>query len=264
MIKAGVIGHPIAHSLSPALHGFWLNQYRIEGEYKAYDISPHALPDFMTSLKENQMAGCNVTIPHKTSVMAYLDEIDEMSAAIGAVNTIIVRGGKLHGTNTDAYGFIENISPHLRGKHKAVVLGAGGASRAVCYGLAQAGFQEIIVTNRTYDAVANLSAPFRPVPWEERSASLANADLLVNTTSLGMIGKPSLAIDLAALPVSALVTDIVYNPLMTPLLNEAKARGNRVVDGLGMLLHQAAAGFEAWFGRKPEVTNALREHILAS
>lgn len=264
MIRAGVIGHPIAHSLSPKLHGYWLKKYGIDGEYKAHDVPPESLEDFIRTLPERGFAGCNVTIPYKEEVMEYLDEVDTLAQAVGAVNTIIVRDGKLHGTNTDVVGFAENIRPFITGKNKAVVLGAGGAARAVIVALKQLGFAHILITNRTKERAEELAAQhsLQPVGWTEKEAALAQANLLVNTTSLGLAGNPPLELSLDALPKTALVTDIVYKPLETELLAAAKARGNPVVDGLGMLLHQAAPGFEAWFGVKPEVTNELRQFIL--
>ena len=269
MIKAGVIGHPIAHSLSPKLHNYWLKKYGIDGEYKAYDIAPDALFDFVSFLREKGMVGCNVTIPHKEMAVSLVRNLDEAARMIGAVNTIVVeRDGTLTGMNTDAYGFSENIKPHLRDKQKAVILGAGGAARAVIVALKQLGFTNIIITNRTRVRAEELAAQhgLQRVEWSEKDAALAGADLLVNTTSLGMVGKEPLELSLDALPKNALVTDIVYKPLITPLLAAAQARGNPIVDGLGMLLHQAAPGFAAWFGlpHLPEVTQELRDTILAS
>jgi len=263
---AGVIGWPVSHSLSPRLHGYWLKHYNIEGEYKAVTVLPDELDLFIKSLPDHGWQGCNITLPHKEAVLPLLDSMDEVAKAIGAVNTIVVENGLLRGTNTDAFGFSENIRPHITGKNKAVMLGAGGAAKAICYALEGLGFKEIIAVNRTKEKSDALAAQFVKVKvgeWDKRAELLAGADLLVNTTSLGMTGKEALDIDLALLPKSALVTDIVYTPLMTPLLEAAKARGNPVVDGLGMLLYQAVPGFEAWFGVKPEVTPELREHVLA-
>lgn len=290
MKKACVIGYPVSHSLSPKLHGFWLKKYGIEGEYSAQEIRPEALADFIKNMAVNGFCGANLTIPHKETVMKLLDELDDTAKAIGAVNLIVVKDGKLSGTNTDAYGFAENIKPHITGKNKAVVLGAGGAARAVIYALNMLGFAEIIITNRTKERAEELLLSYQRMlvssgnnsldsclrgndnievaDWQVRGEILKNADLLVNTTSLGMAGKEPLDIDLSELPKTALVTDIVYNPLITPLLAQAQARGNPTVDGLGMLLHQAVPAFAAWFakelnGRKPEVTQELRDYILA-
>lgn len=270
MIKAGVIGHPISHSLSPKLHQYWLKHYNIDGEYRAYDVAPEALADFITRrLQEEEFAGCNITIPHKEMAVSLVHHLDESARIIGAVNTILVRPDRrLIGMNTDAYGFAENIKPYVKNKNKAVMLGAGGAARAVIYALKVLGFKEIIITNRTQEraetVARGLGDGLSAVAWEQRSAALSNCDLLVNCTSLGLKNNPTLDIDLSHLPTDALVTDIVYNPLVTPLLAAAQARGNPIVDGLGMLLHQAAPGFEAWFGVKPQVTDALRAHIIGA
>lgn len=266
--KSGVAGWPVAHSLSPRLHGYWLKKYKIAGEYKAYAVEPENLPEFIADMRyDKDFCGMNLTIPHKESVIELLDRVDDTALAIGAVNTIIVKDGKLFGSNTDAYGFAENIRPHIVGRKKAVVLGAGGAAKAVIVALKDLGFTEIIITNRTRErAEALLSVirhPLSAVYWEERSEILESVDLLVNTTSLGMTGKDKLDIDLSLLPRDAVVTDIVYSPLITPLLEKAKIRGNPIVDGLGMLLHQAVPAFEAWFGIEPEVTEELRQYVLA-
>ncbi len=268
IIKAGVIGFPVEHSLSPRLHNYWLKKYNIAGEYKAYPVKPENLAGFIDDLrKDEDFVGVNLTIPHKETVIPFLDGIDDIAMAIGAVNTIIAKDGKLHGTNTDVYGFYENIHQHIKGKNKAVVLGAGGAAKAVIFALEMEKFEEIIITNRTRDRALILAHIYtsgsQVANWENRNKILENVDLLVNTTSLGMTGKEPLEIDLSLLPKTALVTDIVYNPLVTPLLAQAQARGNPTVDGLGMLLHQAVPAFEAWFGVKPEVTQELRQYVLS-
>lgn len=261
-----MIGYPVAQSLSPKLFRYWFRQYGIDGEYKAYPVSPHGLEDFIKTMAENNFAGCNVTIPHKEKVLGFLDEITALASDIGAANTLAVKDGKLLGTNTDAYGFTENILPSLTRKHKAVVLGAGGAAKAVCYGLINLGFSEILVVNRTPEKaqalIAQLSGTLKAGAWSARAQYVEQADLLVNTTCLGMVGQGPLEMDLSLLPKTALVTDIVYKPLITPLLAQAQTRGNPVVDGLGMLLYQAVPGFEAWFGVKPEVTPELRAYML--
>ena len=262
---AGVLGWPVSHSLSPKLHHHWLKTLGIDGEYKALAVEPKDLQTTLKALPDMGWQGCNLTIPHKEAALPFLDELDDTARAIGAVNTVIVRGGKLIGSNTDAYGFAENIRAGLTGTHKAVVLGAGGAAKAVCYALHQLGFQHIVIANRTREKAEALAASFQNVQvgaWDNNL--LADADLLVNATSLGMTGKEPLEMDLSRLPVGALVTDIVYAPLITPLLAAAKARGNPIVDGLGMLLHQAVPGFAAWFGVRPQVTAQLREHVLGS
>lgn len=266
--KAGVVGFPVSHSLSPRLHGFWLKEYNIAGEYKAYEVKPENLPEFINNLRSDKdFVGVNLTIPHKEAVMKLLDEVDFLANVIGAVNTVINDRGKLIGRNTDAYGCAENIRSFVTGTKKAVVLGAGGAAKAVIFALKQLGFEQVIITNRTRERAEELASaiihPLLIIEWEKRSEILENSDLLINTTSLGMTGKESLEIDLSLLPKTALVTDIIYSPLETPLLAQAKAHGNPTVDGLGMLLHQAVPAFEAWFGVKPKVTEELRQYVLA-
>lgn len=273
-VFAGVVGYPVSHSLSPYLHGFWLRQYGVDGAYVRLEITPEELGTFIRSLPGKEgVRGVNITVPHKEEVMRFLDEVTPIAARIGAVNTVIVKEGRLIGTNSDAYGFIQNVKA-LKPQHwqfakgKAVVLGAGGAARAVVAGLLEEGVPEVVLTNRTAhkaeEIAASLGGAIRVVPWEMREAELASANLLVNTTVLGMVGQAPLLLDLGQLPTDALVTDIVYKPLKTPLLEAAEARGNPVVDGIGMLLHQAVTGFEAWFGvEKPEVSEALRQHVLA-
>ncbi len=266
--KAGVIGWPVSHSLSPKLHGYWLEKYRIDGSYEALPVEPERLGDALKELSDQGFAGCNLTLPHKELAVALVDEIDDNARAIGAVNTIIFAGGKIKGSNTDAYGFIENLKSgaSLKRKNKAVVLGAGGASRAVCKALADEGYAHILLLNRTPSKARKLASQISDSifceEWEKRDAVLENADLLVNATSLGMQGKEPLLINIDALPREAVVTDIVYTPLITPLLAEAKTRGNTIVDGLGMLLHQAVPGFEAWFGVRPVVDDNLRRQVL--
>ena len=264
-IRAGVIGHPIAHSKSPKLHGYWLKLHGIDGEYNAHDIAPQQLGSFIASLPASGMAGCNVTIPHKEAALALVDTADDLALAVGAVNTIIVKDGKTIGTNTDVAGFYDNIKPHITQTRKAVVLGAGGASRAVVVALRQLGFSSIVITNRTREKAESIARDhaLMVADWDHRGDELTGADLLVNTTSLGLTGNAPLEISLDALPTPALVTDIIYAPLETPLLAAARKRGNPTVDGLGMLLRQAAPGFAAWFGVMPEVTDAVRQHILA-
>jgi shikimate dehydrogenase len=268
VLRAGVIGWPVSHSLSPKLHTYWLEKYSIEGEYAGYEVEPNDLESFLFGLADRGMRGCNLTLPHKEAALSLVTTLDDSARLIGAVNTIVVqKDGSLKGSNTDAYGFSENIKPYLKGKQKAVMLGAGGAARAVLYALKTMGFEEIVVVNRTFERaerlVQGLGRGMVVELWENRSEILRSADLLVNCTSLGLKNSPPLTLDLALLPMYAVVTDIVYNPLITPLLADAKAKNYQIVDGLGMLLHQAVPGFEAWFGRKPEVTQELREHLLS-
>ena len=270
-VRAGVIGHPIHHSKSPLIHNHWIAQYGLSGEYKAVDIAPEHLKDGVQRLIDAGYAGFNVTIPHKQEIFKLCAGVDDTANIIGAVNTLVIRDGKLYGTNTDAFGFIENVKSQAFGVDFAhrpcVVLGAGGAARAIVYGLIEAGAQKIILTNRTEDKARDVAAMdariVEVVPWEKRSAALQGAGFLVNTTALGMTGKDALEIDLSALPVEAAVSDIVYAPLMTDLLRQAQHNGHQVVTGIGMLLHQARPAFEKWFGILPDVDAALEEKVLA-
>lgn len=269
-IKAGVIGHPIKHSKSPLIHNHWIEKYGLSGDYKAIDIAPENLKDGVQKLVDEGYAGFNVTIPHKQEIFKLCADVDDTARAIGAVNTVVVRNGVLHGTNTDAFGFIENVRQSAYGvdfvHRPAVVLGAGGAARAIVYGLIEAGAGQIIILNRTADKakdVAEINTDIvRVAPWEARTEMLRDCGLLVNTTSLGMTGKDALEIDLSYLPEDATVSDIVYAPLMTDLLQQARARGNQIVTGIGMLLHQARPAFEKWFGVLPDVDEALEKKVL--
>jgi shikimate dehydrogenase len=272
MIKAGVMGWPVAHSRSPRLHGYWLARYGIDGSYQALAVSPDALAGELAGLAGRGFAGVNLTLPHKQAALGLMTSLSPAAKAIGAVNTVVVAaGGALAGDNSDGFGFLENLRHGAPGwsatAGPAVVLGAGGAARAICHALAGAGAPELRLVNRTLERAealaADLGGPLAAVPWAERSRALDGAALLVNTTTLGMVGQPALDIDLGPLPAGALVNDIVYAPLETRLLAAAAARGNPVVDGLGMLLHQARPGFEAWFGVAPEVTPELRAEVLA-
>ncbi len=269
---AGVMGWPIAHSLSPRLHGYWLEHHRIDGVYMPLAVAPDDLPAALSALPALGFRGVNLTLPHKEPALDLCHQVDELARRIGAVNTIVVREGKLVGSNSDAFGFLENLkegAPEWRAAEApAVVLGAGGAARAVIAALADAGAPEVRIVNRTRERAealaASLGGALSVRSWEQRGDALAGAGLLVNTTTLGMAGQAALDLDLAALPDQALVTDIVYAPLVTPLLETARARGNPIVDGLGMLLHQARPGFAAWFGLQPKVTPALRAFVLSA
>lgn len=267
---AGVMGWPIEHSRSPRLHGYWLQEHCIDGAYIPLPVSPERFTDVLKTIAAAGFRGVNVTLPHKEAAFAASDTLDADAQRMGAVNTIrFGDDGAIHGSNTDAFGFIENIRQYADWSGGgAVVLGAGGAARAVCVALIDAGATEIRLTNRTRlradRLAADLDGPITVCPWENRHDAQTGASLLVNTTSLGMTGQPPLDLDLVSLPQAAVVNDIVYAPLETPLLAAARARGNRVVDGLGMLLHQARPGFEAWFGVAPEVTGALRRFVLES
>ena len=265
------MGYPVAHSLSPRLHGYWLRRYEIDGAYIPLPVRPEDFSKALSAIPALGLFGVNVTVPHKEAALAAVDTASEQARRIGAVNTVVVgRDGDLHGTNTDGFGFVENLKAGYRGwtaeRGSAVVLGAGGAARAVCAALIDGGVPEIRLINRTRaraeTLASDLNGPIDIVPWELRTEALDGAALLVNTTTLGMIRNPPLNLELAALPSAAVVTDIVYNPLVTALLEEASLRGNPVVDGLGMLLHQARPGFAAWFGMEPEVTPELRAFVL--
>ncbi len=273
MKRACVIGWPVAHSRSPAVHKYWLKHYGLEGDYTKEAVPPEEIDAFLASLGERGFVGGNVTLPHKAAALAAADEVDVAALAIGAANTLWLDArGRLHATNTDAYGFMTHLAEDAPGwndrKRAVMVLGAGGAGRAIVHGLIEAGASKVMLANRTRSHAKTLARDFGPkvevVAWEDRSAALAGCGLLINATSLGLTGKPALEIELAALPEDAVVADIVYSPLETDLLAAARARGNRCVDGLGMLLHQAVPGFECWFGVKPKVTPELRAHVLKS
>ena len=268
MKRAFVIGHPITHSRSPLIHGYWLKEHGIDARYDAIDVAPADLETFIKGLRENGFVGGNVTIPHKQGVVALCDRVSDQARRIGAVNTLYFEGGALIGDNTDAMGFWRNVEEFVprpeRGR--AIVLGAGGAARAVVVALLDEGFT-VEICNRTFETAVQLASGFTERVtarlWDELPTRLREAVLLVNTTSLGMRGHPPLDIDLVAMPRKAIVADIVYVPLETPLLSAAKARGMVTVGGLGMLLHQAVPGFRRWFGVEPVVTPKLRALIEA-
>jgi len=275
-IQAGVMGWPVGHSLSPRVHGFWLKELAINGDYIRLPVEPEHFVNTLRSLKDDGFAGCNVTVPHKESALKNVDEVHPLAQRIGAVNTIKVReDGSLYGFNTDGFGFLENLYAGANGfdpkSGPAVILGAGGAARAVVVSLLDAGTPEIRLLNRTRARAEDLAREFAGFgagkiiveDWGRRSDCLQDAALLTNTTTLGMQGQRPLEIALKALPQAAVVNDIVYAPLQTDLLARAKSQGHQVVDGLGMLLHQARPGFEAWFGQMPAVSEALRAYVLA-
>ncbi len=268
---AGIVGWPVSHSRSPLLHGHWLRAHGIAGAYVPLPVRPGDLPAALRGLAALGLRGCNVTLPHKEEAARLMDVLDAPAARLGAVNLVTVAAdGALHGANTDGAGFLASIaecSPDWRADAgPAVVLGAGGAARAIVAALIAAGAPEVRLLNRTRERAEALAAALggRVLDWQLRARALEGAALLVNATTQGMTGQPPLDIDLAALPASALVCDIVYVPLETPLLAAARHRGNPVVPGLGMLLHQAVPAFEAWFGVRPEVTPALRAEIEAT
>jgi shikimate dehydrogenase len=267
--KAFVCGHPIAHSRSPMIHGYWLRQYAIAGSYAAIDVAPDDFPQFVKGLGRSGFVGGNVTIPHKEAAHSLVARRDQAAELIGAVNTLWLDEGTVHGGNTDAYGFAANLdksAPGWERAQRAVVLGAGGASRAVVFALQQRGIKDIRIVNRTVERAVELAHRFGGGVSAHAPAALAellgDADLLVNASALGMHGGDAPA-DVTRLSDHAIVTDIVYVPLQTPLLAAAAARGLKTVDGLGMLLHQAVPGFERWFGIRPRVTSELREMLVA-
>lgn len=268
---AAIIGHPVAHSRSPLIHNYWLKQLGIDGEYGRRDVPPAEIDLFLANFRASGLVGANVTVPHKEAAFRAAEELDPVAAALGAVNTLWLADGRLHGANTDVYGFLGNLDhaepEWARSLDEALVLGAGGASRAIIHGLLERGIERVAVVNRTLSRAEALRDQFgsrvHPVEWRDLPARLVGKRLLVNTTSLGMKGQPPLDIDLSTLSPDALVTDAVYVPLETPLLRAAKALGLATVDGLGMLLHQAVPSFERWFGVRPEVTPELRALAIA-
>jgi shikimate dehydrogenase len=273
LTRAFVTGFPVRHSRSPMIHGHWLRDFGIAGTYAAIEVAPADFAAFVASLKDGSsgLAGGNVTIPHKEQAFALADAPDELASELGAANTLYLNDGRLNATNTDGYGFLNNLDDRAPGwtdgKNRAVVLGAGGASRAIIQALRDRGFGEVHVLNRTVERAQELADRFGPrihaAPIGALAERLAGADLFVNTTSLGMDDSDAIAIDFTSMRSGALVTDIVYVPLITPILKQAGEQGMRIADGLGMLLHQAVPGFEKWFGRRPAVTADLRALIIS-
>ena len=270
---AGVMGWPVAHSRSPAIHGHWIRELGLKGNYVLLPVQTENLMDAVHGLRALGFAGCNLTIPHKVAAMALVDRVDPLAARIGAINTIVVEAdGLLTGYNTDAYGFIQSLldeQPDWRADTGPItVLGAGGAARAVLVALAERGAKDIRLCNRSLDKAQALASefggPIRAYPWEQRTELLDGCALLVNTTSLGMKGQDALELSLENLPKQALVCDVIYVPLETPLLATARQRCNATVNGLGMLLNQARPAFHHWFGVMPEITAELRRQIEAS
>jgi shikimate dehydrogenase len=264
-----LIGWPAAHSRSPLIHHYWLRQFGIEGGYSIEAVPPEGFAEFVLHLSTHGFVGANVTIPHKERALA-LTAPDGRARAVGAANTLWYDGDVLRSTNTDIEGFINNLDASAPGWDKiedALVLGAGGSSRAVVFGLIERGIKRVHLANRTIERAQALADQFganvHPVAWDAIGGVLPHAALLVNTTSLGMKGQPSLDLDIGLLPSHAAVADLVYVPLQTPLLAAAQARGLKTADGLGMLLHQAVRGFELWFGRRPQVTPELRALVEA-
>jgi shikimate dehydrogenase len=273
MKRAFVVGFPISHSRSPLIHNFWLKKYNIEGEYFAKSVEPNKIRYFIDSFEAEGFCGGNITIPYKEIAFEQCDEVTEEAMKTRAVNTLWFDGGRRLGDNTDIEGFLANLDSEVPGWgencERAAVIGAGGASRAVLAALAKRGVPEITIVNRSVERMAHLAQEIsgwgfrkiQPRRFEARHSSFDGAKLVVNTTSLGMVGQPPLEISLERLSADAIVYDIVYAPLETNLLREARGRGLRTIGGLGMLLHQAAPAFERWFGMRPEVTPDLRRLV---
>jgi shikimate dehydrogenase len=266
---ACLIGWPAAHSRSPLIHHYWLRTLGIDGGYSIEAVPPEGFAEFVLHLSRHGFVGANVTIPHKERALA-LSKPDERARAVGAANTLWYDGGELRSTNTDIEGFINNLDAGVPGwdaAADALVLGAGGSSRAVVFGLIERGIKHVHLANRTIERARALADQFganvHPVSWDAIGDLLPRAGLLVNATSLGMDGQPALEVDVSLLPSHAVVADLVYVPLQTPLLSASRARGLKTADGLGMLLHQAVRGFELWFGQRPAVTSELRDLVEA-
>jgi shikimate dehydrogenase len=272
MKRACVIGWPIEHSRSPMIHGYWLQRYGIDGSYTKVAVRPEDAETFLRDLAKNGYAGCNVTVPLKELAFATADHLEPDAVAVGAANTIWLEEGKVHATNTDTYGFMKHLATQAPDWNSSggpvVILGAGGAARAICYGFQQAGVDDIVILNRTAERAQKLAKDLpgggvRAADWGERINCAEWASVIVNTTTLGMKGEGHLGLDFSSASQDCVVADIVYVPLQTALLQQAQARGLRTVDGLGMLLHQAVPGFERWFGVRPQVTPELRCLVLA-
>lgn len=272
-LLAAVMGWPVMHSRSPLMHNYWFEQLGLAGSYIPLAIEPGTLEPALRALHPLGFAGCNLTIPHKQDAMAIVDEVDDVAKAIGAISCVVVRtDGSLFGTNNDWHGFIGSLKQEQPGWRAdagpIAVIGAGGGSRAVCYGLLREGATEIRLVNRTRERAdiiaAELGGPITVLPWTARHEALDGVAMAVNTTSQGMIGQPALDLQLDRLPRDALAADIIYIPLETPFLAAARARGNRTINGLGMLLHQGRPAWRMWFGVEPQVTPELRERMERS
>ena len=269
MKKACVIGSPIKHSRSPLIHNYWLNQLQIDGHYERVAVAPNELWSFIRNLKMNGYQGCNVTIPHKEAALVAVDSYDQIVQATGSLNTVFLIGDKIHGTSTDGQGFLNNILSHYpdyQMQNKTIfVIGAGGSAKAICQKLLQENAETIFIFNRTLDRALELQRSFGSkieiVPPNEIQQCLNSSDMLINTTSQGMIGQPALEIEIKNLPKHALVADIVYVPLKTELIAKAESLGLKTVPGLGMLLHQAVEGFQHWFGVRPKVSQELYDLV---
>ena len=269
--KACVIGTPIAHSRSPIIHNYWLQKYGIDGVYEKLEVTPEALGAFLKRVRDGEYLGCNVTIPLKEQMFDQVDQTDEQTRALKSVNTVFLSDGLLCGMSTDGPGFLASMTQAIpdwsASSKQVVILGAGGAARALVATFVHAGAARVIIVNRTVARAAAIASDYPEFvtvePWDNLAMALRSADLLINATSLGMAGQPPLDISLATLQRGAVVADIVYAPLETALLRQAAEHDFRCVDGLGMLLHQAAPGFQKWFGILPEVTDDLRQRVVA-
>jgi shikimate dehydrogenase len=270
-LRAGVVGWPIEHSRSPTIHRYWLKELGLPGSYEKFAVRPDEFRQFVDKIGEDAFVGANVTAPHKEAAFDACDARTPVAEALGAVNTLWRQDGRLWGDNTDVVGFLANLDEATPGweerRRSAVVIGAGGAARGIVYALLSRGFARVAIVNRTPARAEALAAHFggstTAALWADLPSELRKADLLVNTSTLGMIGQPALTLELSALPEHAVVTDAVYVPLRTPLIEAASARGLRVAEGLGMLLHQAAPAFARWFGERPAVTPTLRALVEA-
>lgn len=268
VVRACVIGYPLRHSLSPVIHNYWFHSYGLNGSYESLPVEAGCLEKELERLGREGYAGCNVTIPYKQDVMPLCLRLHESAQAIGAVNTLCFTSGGMEGRNTDAFGYAENLRSHIPGLDwcnlNVFILGAGGAARAVVHAFREQGAKRIVIANRSRARAEHLARDFgcEVASWDDMDDCLSGSDILVNTTSLGMLGQPPLDIRLENLPRDAIVSDIVYAPLMTPLLKQALARGHRIVTGIGMLLHQARPAFEAWTGILPDVTPELERLVL--
>jgi shikimate dehydrogenase len=271
MKKLCVIGWPISHSRSPLIHNYWIKKHGFDGIYEKHALEPHALQSFVENFRSLGLSGCNVTVPHKETIIPFLPHVDDEAKRLVAVNTLYLKNGELRGTNTDGEGFCAHLQQshptfHIKG-NSIIVIGAGGAAKAIIGTLLDQGAKEILLVNRSTDRAKNLQAQFgaeiKYLGDIQSIDAMKNCDLLVNTSSLGMQGQPPLNINLDTLNPHAIVADIVYAPLETELLKQAKARGNPTLGGLGMLLHQAVRGFELWFGVRPEVTPELQDFVVA-
>ena len=272
-VLAGVMGWPVAHTRSPAIHNHWIARYGLKGAYVQLPVQPDRLEAAIRGLPALGFAGCNVTVPHKVNAMRFMDELHPAARRVAAINTIVVQAdGRLLGMNNDGAGYIQSLrdaDPAWRGDAgPALVLGAGGAARAIVVALLDQGVPELRITNRTLERAQALAEAFgdrvQVVPWAERNEAMAGVSLLVNTTTQGMHGQAPLDVAMAALPAAAMVSDAIYIPMETPLLAQARLRGHRTVNGLGMLLNQARPAFQSWFGVLPEITPELRAAVQAT